>query len=372
MCIFVPDAYSQNPAFNLALANGKQVSGRVFEVDIYLLSTSAPFELATVSLGISFNNAIKGSGTLIPSWVQLSSQLTNLSELPAAISTETAGVIKIAGKIPPGAGNGSVISNISPGTKIGRLRLTNSTRFASGQQMNFTWLSALPYPTAVFAYVGKVNTSITSAGNYNSSQSSTPLYVVSPSLESKMQGQAIVLNWSSNVQLDNDIEIQRAATDSKSTETIWNTVSLVKASELSNSNKLNSYSDTKLQMGKYQHRLKIVESDGTISYSNVVETEIAGIPKSFALSQNYPNPFNPSTKIDYQVPVDARVILEVYNIAGQKVSEIVNLDQPAGFYTVDFGSTGKLASGVYIYRMTISDKATGNNFSAIKKMMLLK
>ena len=90
------------------------------------------------------------------------------------------------------------------------------------------------------------------------------------------------------------------------------------------------------------------------------------------LSQNYPNPFNPTTKIDYQVPVDARVILEVYNIAGQKVAEIVNQDQSAGNYSVDFGSGGKLASGVYIYRMIATEKATGNNFSAIRKMMLMK
>ena len=95
------------------------------------------------------------------------------------------------------------------------------------------------------------------------------------------------------------------------------------------------------------------------------------IPKDFAVSQNYPNPFNPSTKIDYQVPVDAKVILDVYNIAGQKVVELVNQEQSAGYYTVDFGAS-KLSSGVYIYRLAASDKATGNNFSSIKKMMLLK
>ncbi|MDR3609829.1 MAG: T9SS type A sorting domain-containing protein, partial [Ignavibacteriaceae bacterium] len=72
------------------------------------------------------------------------------------------------------------------------------------------------------------------------------------------------------------------------------------------------------------------------------------------------------------VPVDARVIMEVYNIAGQKVAEVVNQDQSAGYYTVDFGSSYKLSSGIYIYRLTASDKVTGNNFSSIKKMMLLK
>jgi hypothetical protein len=356
----------------MALANGKQVSSRVFEVDVYILSTSAPFELATFSLGISFNNAIKGKGILKPTWVPSSSQLSNQSELPTALNASTAGVIKIAGKIPPGAGSGSIITNISPGTKIGRLRLTNSTRFASGQQMNFTWLSASPYPTGVFAYVGRVNTTIATVGTYSNYQLSTPIYVDSTSLSSKIQGQTIVLSWTSNDQIDNKLEIQRAAIDSKSTDTIWNTVSLVQSSDLSDSTQLSSYSDTKLQSGKYQYRIKITDSDSTISYSNVVETVIAEIPMNFAISQNYPNPFNPSTKINYQVPNDARVILEVYNIAGQKVAELVNQDQSAGYYTVDFGTTGKLASGVYIYRINASDKATGKNFTETKKMMLLK
>jgi hypothetical protein len=114
----------------------------------------------------------------------------------------------------------------------------------------------------------------------------------------------------------------------------------------------------------------MVDNDGSFNYSSVEAAEVA-IPKDFAISQNYPNPFNPSTKIDYQVPVDAKVIMEVYNIAGQKVFELVNQEQSAGYYTVDFGAS-KLSSGVYIYRLSASDKATGNNFSSIKKMMLLK
>jgi hypothetical protein len=114
----------------------------------------------------------------------------------------------------------------------------------------------------------------------------------------------------------------------------------------------------------------MVDNDGSFSYSSVEAAEVA-IPKDFAVSQNYPNPFNPSTKIDYQVPVDAKVILEVYNIAGQKVVELVNQEQSAGYYKIDFGAS-KLSSGVYIYRIVASDKATGNNFSSIKKMMLLK
>jgi hypothetical protein len=150
----------------------------------------------------------------------------------------------------------------------------------------------------------------------------------------------------------------------------WVNVGFVKAAVLSNSPKQYSFTDKNLQAGKYQYRLKMIDNDGSFEYSKIVETEVAS-PKNFELSQNYPNPFNPSTKINYQLPVDAKVLMEVYNIAGQKVIELVNQEQSAGYYTVDFGAS-KLSSGVYIYHIVASDKATGNNFSAIKKMMLLK
>ena len=91
----------------------------------------------------------------------------------------------------------------------------------------------------------------------------------------------------------------------------------------------------------------------------------------YSLSQNYPNPFNPSTKISYSLPSDSRVTLEVYNITGKRISQLVNQEQPAGNYSVDFGSS-KLSSGIYFYRITAVNKANGNNFLAIKKMILLK
>jgi hypothetical protein len=53
------------------------------------------------------------------------------------------------------------------------------------------------------------------------------------------------------------------------------------------------------------------------------------------------------------------------------VFELVNQEQSTGYYTADFGAS-KLPLGVSIYRLAASDKATGNNFSSIKKMMLLK
>jgi hypothetical protein len=91
----------------------------------------------------------------------------------------------------------------------------------------------------------------------------------------------------------------------------------------------------------------------------------------YLLSQNYPNPFNPSTRINYNLPFDSRVTLEVYNLKGERISQLVNKEQPAGYYSVDYVSS-KLSSGIYFYRLNAVNKTSGKNFSEIKKMILLK
>jgi hypothetical protein len=194
-----------------------------------------------------------------------------------------------------------------------------------------------------------------------------PLPVELSSFTASNNGRNVQLSWSTKTEKNSDrFEIQRSLAGNLN----WTLVGSVKAAVLSNSTKNYSYSDTKLQSGKYQYRLKMVDNNGSYAYSSVEAAEVA-VPKDFSVSQNYPNPFNPSTKIDYQVPVDAKVVMEVYNIAGQKVIELVNQQMSAGYYTVDFGAS-KLSSGVYIYRVVANDIATGHNFSSIKKMMLLK
>lgn len=106
---------------------------------------------------------------------------------------------------------------------------------------------------------------------------------------------------------------------------------------------------------------------GNVVLSAGGETEM---PKEFSMSQNYPNPFNPSTKIDYQLPVDANVSIEIYNLSGEKISDLVNRGQSAGYYTIEVKK--ELPSGVYFYKLTAKDNATGKNFITIKKLMVLK
>jgi len=89
------------------------------------------------------------------------------------------------------------------------------------------------------------------------------------------------------------------------------------------------------------------------------------IPSAYALDQNYPNPFNPTTNINFSIPNEAFVTLDVYNAIGQKVASLVNEDKSAGTYTVDFNATN-LTSGIYFY------KITADNFTDTKKMILMK
>jgi hypothetical protein len=88
-------------------------------------------------------------------------------------------------------------------------------------------------------------------------------------------------------------------------------------------------------------------------------------PTGYRLEQNFPNPFNPVTTIQYQLPVNAKVTLKVYDILGAEVATLVNEVQEAGYRQVRFDALA-LSSGVYIYRLA------AGNYISIKKMMVIK
>ena len=100
-----------------------------------------------------------------------------------------------------------------------------------------------------------------------------------------------------------------------------------------------------------------------------VNSEQPQIANGFSLSQNYPNPFNPNTKIRYIIGSTQFVQLKVYDIAGNEIAILVNNDQPAGEYEVNFSATSgvsSLSSGVYFYKLSVG------NYSETKKMLVLK
>jgi hypothetical protein len=96
------------------------------------------------------------------------------------------------------------------------------------------------------------------------------------------------------------------------------------------------------------------------------------LPKVFSLNQNYPNPFNPTTNIMFGVPQNSSVKIAIYDMLGREVATLVDANYTAGYYTVPFNAS-KLASGMYIYRMS-SQSLSGDQkmFSSTKKLMLVK
>lgn len=111
-------------------------------------------------------------------------------------------------------------------------------------------------------------------------------------------------------------------------------------------------------------------SDGdevTIGNRGIMTLQIgsAEIPVAYELFQNYPNPFNPETNIKFALPEEAKVEITVYNQLGETVERITNEVFQAGYHSIQWNAA-RYASGVYFYRITT------DNFTDIKKMMLLK
>jgi len=132
----------------------------------------------------------------------------------------------------------------------------------------------------------------------------------------------------------------------------------------------------------YYSLREIVDPDSNIipfysSYFSIKSHTSTGVEKTLAsfyqfdLAQNYPNPFNPSTKIQYTLREAGKVKIEVFDITGCRVKELINQHKDAGKYEVDFRA-GNLASGVYFYTITIASQNNKPAYTSTKKMLLIK
>ena len=134
--------------------------------------------------------------------------------------------------------------------------------------------------------------------------------------------------------------------------------------KVSDKAKIGDRAEIKLQ------NLRLNESDLMEPNLAYVVSVSAQVPKEFSLSQNHPNPFNPATTIQYSLPVRSQVVLDVYNLLGQKVTTLVDEVKEAGIHQVIWnGKDNKgntVTSGVYFYRIK------ADNFSEVKKMVLMK
>ena len=272
MTLFFADAVNaQNPAYTLIAKNVNRDAPDSILFDIYMLHTnsgSVNFEYSLGQYFFTFNPTIANGGTLTYRIIA--------SDLPASVRPRNPTVsnneLRLATNPVVGAGNGPTISNNSPGTLIVRMSLkTSSSAFAGNQFLNLRWKNidqGNPY-TKVFAYVGTVNTEVTTPATHT---------------------------------IDDPLSVNQISSE---------------------------------------------------------------IPSDYKLNQNFPNPFNPSTKINFSVPKQIYVSLQVYDISGKEISNLVSEKLSPGIYEYSFNGAG-LTSGVYFYVLKSGE------FVETKRMVLIK
>jgi hypothetical protein len=340
----------------MSLMNDVQTGPSTYEFDVFIKSTSADFNLTSYIVVFTFNTSIANGGTLTFSYIAGSSALSNLPTVAVNIATDVGGISNLT------AGSNQGSDNISTtDMKVGRFRITNTLAFAS-LSANINW----DFGELIVTQVNINSIDATNPSNHIDNLIDATLPVELNSFTATSNQNTVNLKWQTATEVNNfGFEIERKVHTSTSLSvTEWEKIGFVNGSGNSNSPKNYSFSDNNPSGGsKFLYRLKQIDNDGQFEYSDAVEVEI--VPKEFVLYQNYPNPFNPTTKINYSVPFDSKVIISIYSITGELVRELVNDNVETGSYSVDFNGSN-LASGMYIYKMA------AGNFVKTYKMMLMK
>jgi predicted outer membrane repeat protein len=92
----------------------------------------------------------------------------------------------------------------------------------------------------------------------------------------------------------------------------------------------------------------------------------SSIPIKYSLGNNFPNPFNPTTNISFSLPKNCFVSLNIYNINGERVKNIIeNKSYPLGNHIINLNAS-ELSTGIYFYKLETAD------WENTKKMILVK
>jgi photosystem II stability/assembly factor-like uncharacterized protein len=94
------------------------------------------------------------------------------------------------------------------------------------------------------------------------------------------------------------------------------------------------------------------------------------LPVEYKLFQNYPNPFNPSTTIEFFIPKNDNVRIDIFNINGEKINTLIDQQMEAGNHSIvwkgENTSGEKISSGIYFINMRTKET------TLTKKAILIK
>jgi hypothetical protein len=188
------------------------------------------------------------------------------------------------------------------------------------------------------------------------------------SLNSTVIGRNIKLNWVTSSERNNSgFEVERAIVNKDAP--IFTKIGFATGKGTISTSTNYSFEDRNLQSGKYKYRLKQVDHNGNFTYYNLNGEVEIGVPTKYDLSQNYPNPFNPKTKINFEIPIDSKVKMILYDVTGREIKTIINEVRTAGYHTVLFDGSD-ISSGIYFYRLIAN--SNGKDYINTKKMAIIK
>ena len=104
-------------------------------------------------------------------------------------------------------------------------------------------------------------------------------------------------------------------------------------------------------------------SNGVFTLSGLFEIESA--PEKISLDSAYPNPFNPTTTIEFGLPFDSEVSIQIYNLQGRVVETLASEYMQAGYHSVTWNADN-FSSGVYFVKMASGD------YVSTQKLLLVK
>ncbi len=339
------------------LTNFTITGGNKFSFDIYTLRTSIPdFRMGSSSYFIQYTAGTLANPVLSnvnPKYTlgsPTNSYLPMVSTSPFPTTTTAVQVL-----YDPLGGIGDVITNI-PGPS------------GNGERIATVTLDIL-MPVAVVVQWDTLNSAVVNPSFITATSSWRGVHtgilpVELSSFTSSIVRNNVTLNWITSSEVNNNgFDVERKA---KNDNSDWSKIGFVNGSGNSHESKTYAYNDNGLSIGKYNYRLKQIDFNGNFKYYELQGDVQVGVPTQFELSQNFPNPFNPSTKINFALPVDTKLTLNLYDISGRLVSTLINNElRAANYYTVVFNGSN-LSSGTYFYTIR-SDK-----FNETKKMVLIK
>lgn len=191
---------------------------------------------------------------------------------------------------------------------------------------------------------------------------SAPLPVELTSFEAMLDGEEVVLAWTTASETNNagfDVQVRADRPDG-----VWEHLAFVEGGGTTHTPRFYQHRVASLSGGVHRFRLKQIDTDGTIAFSPVVEVQV-GAPLRFALHGAYPNPSGGITTIPFEMAQTGIVQMSIYDMLGRQVAVLVDEEHAPGHYDVQLDAR-PLSAGLYVYRLRVGAVQTARTVTVVR------